>query len=80
MEGSDIENLPAQPARVETGPLQFGDDWPGYFIRGDEAIALASSIEWLASGIKDMDAIDYAALGELQAFAKALKSVKVGRP
>jgi hypothetical protein len=22
--------------RVETGGLQFEDDWPGYFIRGDE--------------------------------------------
>jgi hypothetical protein len=23
--------------RVETGPVQFGDDWPGVFIRGDNA-------------------------------------------
>src|SRR6185437_125786 len=37
----EIRNLPAQPARVETGPLQFGDDWPGVFIRGDRAAALA---------------------------------------
>lgn len=21
--------------RVETGPIQFGNDWPGIFIRGD---------------------------------------------
>jgi len=23
--------------RPETGPMQFGKDWPGVFIRGDEA-------------------------------------------
>ena len=23
--------------RVETGPVQFGDDWPGLFVRGDNA-------------------------------------------
>jgi hypothetical protein len=23
--------------RPETGPMQFGDDWPGIFIRGDTA-------------------------------------------
>lgn len=28
-------------ARVETGPTQFGNDWPGLFIRGDDALALA---------------------------------------
>lgn len=36
---SDIQKLPAvtETARVETGPVQFGDDWPGIFIRGDTA-------------------------------------------
>lgn len=23
--------------RPETGPMQFGNDWPGVFIRGDDA-------------------------------------------
>lgn len=27
------------PTRPETGPLQFGDDWPGVFFRGDDALA-----------------------------------------
>jgi hypothetical protein len=26
--------------RVETGAVQFGDDWPGLFLRGDNALAL----------------------------------------
>jgi hypothetical protein len=32
-----IRTLPAQDERVETGAVQFGDDWPGVFIRGDNA-------------------------------------------
>ena len=31
---------PIEGGRVETGSLQFGDDWPGVFIRGDDAIGL----------------------------------------
>lgn len=31
--------------RVPTGPVQFGDDWPGVFIRGDEALALANRMD-----------------------------------
>ena len=27
--------MPATTERIETGPLQFGDDWPGVFIRCD---------------------------------------------
>lgn len=27
--------------RVETGPVQFGDDWPGVFFRGDNAFEFA---------------------------------------
>ena len=34
-------NFPAVDQRVETGPIQFGDDWPGVFIRGDEALFMA---------------------------------------
>jgi hypothetical protein len=38
---SEIRKLPAQAERVETGPVQFGDDWPGVFIRGDNAFYIA---------------------------------------
>ena len=42
--------------RMETGPLQLGDDWPGYFIRGDEALGEASSMKVLADAIERGDA------------------------
>lgn len=37
--------MPAQACRVETGPVQFGDDWPGVFIRGDAAAAHAAMLQ-----------------------------------
>lgn len=42
-----IRKLPApadDQGRVETGAVQFGDDWPGLFIRGDNALRLQESI------------------------------------
>jgi hypothetical protein len=36
-EKQGIRQLPRQDKRVETGPIQFGEDWPGVFIRGDNA-------------------------------------------
>jgi hypothetical protein len=33
--------------RVETGAVQFGEDWPGLFIRGDNAFALAINVQAL---------------------------------
>lgn len=30
--------------RVESGPIQFDDDWPGVFIRGDSAFHYARSL------------------------------------
>lgn len=41
------------PARVETGVVQFGDDWPGVFVRGDNAFAYAMALEKAISSIVD---------------------------
>ena len=40
--GPQVRQIPAPPGpgRVETGAVQFGDDWPGLFIRGDDAFDL----------------------------------------
>jgi hypothetical protein len=35
-------DMPPDAPRVETGPVQFGDDWPGTFIRGDSAACYAT--------------------------------------
>lgn len=36
--GNDLGN------RIETGPVQFGEDWPGVFIRGDNAMGFAAAL------------------------------------
>lgn len=40
-----IRQLPATSARVETGAVQFGEDWPGVFIRGDHAFSLCAYLD-----------------------------------
>jgi len=41
----ELRSFPAAEPRVETGPIQFGDDWPGTFIRGDNAFAHAMNLQ-----------------------------------
>lgn len=42
---SEVKRLPYRiDERVETGPVRFGDDQPGVFIRGDNAFAFATVI------------------------------------
>lgn len=44
----DIQKINADNAqRIETGPLQIGDDWPGVFMRGDESFYYKMMLESL---------------------------------
>lgn len=52
------EPKPKEP-RAETGAMQINDDWPGVFIRGDNAFGLALDIEQL---IKDQYGLNVASL------------------
>lgn len=47
---SQILKLPWMAERVETGPIQFGNDWPGTFIRGDHAAHYAMYLQQLLDG------------------------------
>lgn len=38
--------------RLETGPVKFGDDWAGVFIRGDEANYFALQIDIILEFLK----------------------------
>lgn len=40
-------------SRPETGPMQFGDDWPGVFIRGDNAKAILIALQHLRQQVKE---------------------------
>lgn len=41
--------------RPETGPMQFGDDWPGLFIRGDNAVHLGVTLEALLNTVSPIE-------------------------
>jgi hypothetical protein len=49
-------NLRADDERVESGPVQFGSDWKGLFLRGDNCMVLKMEIERL---LKDARPIDF---------------------
>lgn len=41
----NLKKFPEQLERVETGPIQFGKDWPGMFLRGDTCMIYAQAID-----------------------------------
>lgn len=66
--------------RAETGPMQFGDDWPGVFIRGDNAMWYAMMLGRLDDDrLADIipSAIDRA---QLHGLAELLRSCCVRQP
>lgn len=46
--------------RVETGPVKFGDDWPGIFIRGDNALGYSLELRIIQDLVRkgNIDALD----------------------
>lgn len=44
------------PERVETEGVRFGDDWPGFFLRGDDALYVAALIS-SAFALEEIDAL-----------------------
>jgi hypothetical protein len=60
--------------RVETGAVQFGGDWPGLFIRGDDAYHLLMTIQimkndmgeaWKSGGASYMAHVNLDSLAEM---------------
>ena len=42
-----VRRFPAEERRVETGPVMFGEDWPGLFLRGDDCFRYVSALREL---------------------------------
>lgn len=62
--------------RPETGPMQFGDDWPGCFIRGDHAVHFGVMLEQLLNTVSP---IEYSPLAivQLQGLANDLQNADI---
>jgi len=41
-----VRRISHEGSRVETGPVSFGEDWPGLFIRGDNCIFYSEQLGW----------------------------------
>ena len=71
---------PSEPVggRAETGPVRFGDDWAGVFIRGDEAFSRALQMDAVAEHYEGLADGDFSGKGMLainiQGFADLLRS------
>src|SRR5436189_1577160 len=66
--------------RLESGPVRFGDDWPGFFIRGDQALALRMQLDELCSrveGMQDLPGTAELIVGILRTFAAHLGDVDI---
>jgi len=73
----DILHLPhpTNIERVETGPVQFGDDWPGTFIRGDNALTFA---HMLGEAMSFIPSEQYLVRAQLAGLVDTLQSCSVG--
>lgn len=71
--------LPDKQQRLETGPVQFtyehGEtDWPGVFIRGDNAAHYALHLRRL---LDSNEALDWVALAALQGLLSDLEGSRI---
>lgn len=81
-----VRKLPAVEKRVESGTVQFGEDWPGVFIRGDHALvrhlpAVARAADLMVAQAQDNEdatAMYYA--GVLRGLASLLASCNAHLP
>ena len=75
---SEKRILPEADPRVETGTVQFGQDWPGLFIRGDHASHYAKCLDRILSRLEGpIEGMDVFMVGGLQALLNALRDTRV---
>lgn len=75
-----IQVLPKTSERIESGPLQFGDDWPGVFIRGDSAGWYAMNLKMVIERLerKDYEDIDVMMIHQLKQLKNELSGCIIG--
>ena len=56
--------LPVGMIRMESGPVQFGDDWPGIYLRGDNAMGIAIFLDAITDVLPKLDPISAIRLRE----------------
>lgn len=81
---ADLSRIPSpfsdgEPAnRVETGALQINEDWPGVFIRGDNAIYHAMQLRQLLAKLEQTgDITDIFAISSVKSLIDTLQSCAI---
>jgi hypothetical protein len=70
------DGTPAQ--RVETGALQINDDWPGIYIRGDNALFYAMQLSRMLDQVQKLDEIiDIIGVSSLKGLVDTLRSCAI---
>jgi hypothetical protein len=73
----------AETRRVETGRMQFGNDWPGVFIRGDDALLFANSLQTMLNEVEpratELAEAELRALSRIKELKDLLKSCRTSR-
>lgn len=64
-------------SRIETGVVQFDDDWPGVFIRGDNAFSYALTIGEVVRGLEAGQPPNLFFVRQLKGLAALLASAQV---
>lgn len=68
--------LPGFGNRPESGPMQFGDDWPGVFLRGDDCAGYFQALKKLMTAFpkEEQDPDIFITMALLEGLAKTLQA------
>lgn len=65
---------PNNGKRIETGAVQFGNDWPGLFVRGDDAFGVAMDIDAILACLTEEQRTEqFFAVGGLREFVSLIR-------
>ena len=75
----NVQQVPAPggSGNVRTGAIRFIDDWPGLFIRGDDAMSILVAIRSLERALHSAATVDpvvASALGKLSVVADIIEN------
>ena len=72
--------FPGGSGNVPSGAIQFENDWPGLFIRGDSAVSLLAAIRGLEQRLSGHhDPVVNVALGQLSVIAETIDRDVIAR-
>jgi hypothetical protein len=72
--------VPDEDPRIESGPLVFGSDWPGLFLRGDDALHFAMHLRTIIDCAEKSGAGKSISLAVVRGLLDDLLSVDAANP